>query len=89
MLLIVEGLWVLLYCLFISVAPSALELSFFMVALLILTLSAVELVLGLLCFVIFYHTVNAVLPTSGFKSKLTSFYEAGFSGAKASLRKFF
>ena len=60
LLLLVECLWVLLYCLFVLVAQYLNDLAFFMGAILILILAAVELVVGLLCFVLYYHSSNSV-----------------------------
>jgi NADH:ubiquinone oxidoreductase subunit K len=57
-ILIIECLWVVLYALFITAAQYLDELSFFMVAFLILVLSAVELVIGLICFILYYNTFN-------------------------------
>jgi hypothetical protein len=60
-----------------------------MVAILILVLSAVELVLGLLCFVIFYHTTNATSLQGTSGNKLLSLYAKGFSNLKLEVKKFF
>ena len=72
-LLLVECLWVILYCLFIISARYLQDLSFFMVAIIILILSAVELVIGLLCFIIYYHTFNS-LTTHSNTGKTTALY---------------
>jgi NADH:ubiquinone oxidoreductase subunit K len=63
-LLLVECLWVVLYSMFVLSARYTYELSFFMIAILILVLSAVELVVGLLCFIIYYHAFNSLSTTT-------------------------
>lgn len=88
-LLLVEGLWVLIYCLFIFMAPGLQDLSFFLTAILVLILSAVELVVGLLCFIIFYHTVNTLAPRAPAAARLNRLYQKIHNSGKSFISKFF
>lgn len=87
-LLVVEALWVVLYSLFVTVAPATHELSFFFAAVVVLILSAVELVLGLLCFIIFYHTTGASAPHRA-SSLAAASLSSRLGGVRALVRTFF
>ena len=87
-LLVVEALWVLLYCLFLASAPAAHEIAFFFAAVTVLILSAVELVLGLLCFIVFYHTTGAPV-LRGVHARAAAPYSKRRSAARVPARLFF
>lgn len=69
MLFIVECIWVSLYYLFIASAMLTHGLVTFFCAILILVLSAVEFIISLICFILYYNLFNTT--TEGFKNKLS------------------
>jgi uncharacterized membrane protein len=56
----------------------------------VLIVSAVELVVGLLCFILFYHTFNTFSIFEGTRAKkITAYYVKSLGSARAFMSKFF
>jgi NADH:ubiquinone oxidoreductase subunit K len=73
LLVVFEALWVLLFAIVVTFAPEIGELGFFLLAIICLTISAVELTLGLLVFIVYYHVTNYI-STGSFKAQSLQFY---------------